>query len=260
MSEWNFAAEKDRTLTRRAALGTVGALGAAAIAAPGLAQPGRRARIRVNPLTDVWDSAKGEYILPPLPYAYEALEPHIDAQTMTIHHDTHHAGYVGGANKALAELAKIRDGSGDASLIQHWERQLAFHISGHLNHARFWRTMAPTDAGGGGRPGGALDRAISRDFGSFEQFEAHFKAAAASVEGGGWGWLVLEPASGRLRVAQTMNQQNESILGAVPLLGVDVWEHAYYLRYQNRRGDYLTAFMNVVNWSAVEDFHQWAIG
>lgn len=231
-------------------MGVVGALGVAAVAAPGIAQPLQRERV-LNPLAGAWDDAKGEYVLPPLPYAYEALEPHIDAETMRIHHDRHHAGYVRGANVALARLAEIRDGAGDASLIQHWERQLAFHASGHINHAIFWATMAPAGSGGGGRPGGVLGRAIERDFGSYDKFEAHFKAAAASVEGNGWGWLVFEPVSRRLRVTQTMNQQNDGIQGAVPLLGVDVWEHAYYLRYQNRRGDYISAFMNVVNWPAV---------
>jgi len=120
--------------------------------------------------------------------------------------------------------------------------------------------MAPPGAGGGGRPGGALARAIDRDFGSFERFTAQFKAAAASVEGSGWGWLVLEPLSGRLRVTQTMNQQNDGINGAVPLLGVDVWEHAYYLRYQNRRGDYISAFMNIVNWPFVASVYETATG
>lgn len=245
-----IGSHRDQLINRRAALGAVGALGAAAVTAPGLAQPARREG-RPSLLAGAWDDAKGEYTLPPLPYAYDALEPHIDAETMRIHHDRHHAGYVRGANTALSRLAEIRDGSGDASLIQHWERQLAFHASGHINHSIFWATMAPAGDGVGGRPSGALGHAIDRDFGSFEKFETHFKAAAASVEGAGWGWLVFEPVSRRLRVTQTMNQQNDGVQGAVPLLGVDVWEHAYYLRYQNRRGEYISAFMNVVNWPAV---------
>lgn len=250
MHNESTGSNEQQTMNRRAAIGAVGALGAAVVAAPVIAQPDRRARIS-NLIAGAWDDANGEYTLPPLPYEFDALEPHIDAETMRIHHDRHHAGYVRGANAALARLAEIRDGAGDASLIQHWERQLAFHASGHINHTIFWATMAPAGSGGGGRPGGALGRAIDRDFGSYEKFETHFKAAAASVEGNGWGWLVFEPVSRRLRVTQTMNQQNDGIQGAVPLLGVDVWEHAYYLRYQNRRGDYISAFMNVVNWPAV---------
>lgn len=236
-------------LSRRGALG---ALGAMALAGPALAQYGQRGGAKTpDPRSLMWDDAKGEYTLPPLPYDYDALEPHIDTETMRIHHDRHHAGYVRGANAALTELAKIRTGDGDAGLIKHWERSLAFNTSGHINHSIFWHTMAPPDAGGGGRPTGALARAIDRDFGSWDKFVTHFQAAAGSVEGSGWGWLLLDPFSKRLRIVQTMNQQNENIRGGVSLMGVDVWEHAYYLRYQNRRGDYVKAFMNVINWSAV---------
>ncbi|RMH28503.1 MAG: superoxide dismutase [Planctomycetota bacterium] len=224
----------------------MGALGAAAVGGRAFAQ-----QAGGPALAGVWDDAAGRYTLPPLAYGYDALEPHIDAQTMRIHHDRHHAGYVRGANAALEALDAIRAGVGDAGLIKHWERQLAFHASGHINHSIFWRTMAPAGAGGGGEPAGALARAIDRDFGSFGAFTTHFIAAAASVEGAGWGWLVYEPVSGRLRITQTMNQQNDGIQGAVPLLGVDVWEHAYYLRYQNRRREYLAAFMNVIDWAAV---------
>ncbi len=238
-------------LSRR---GAMGALGAMAVAGPALAQYGSRNGKNEETLdlrSLMWDDATSEYILPPLPYAYDALEPHIDEETMRIHHDKHHAGYVRGANGALQQLKAIREGQGDASLIKHWERQLAFHTSGHINHSIFWYTMAPSDAGGGGRPSGSLARAMNRDFGSWDQFVAQFKAAAGSVEGSGWGWLLLDPFSKQLRIVQTMNQQNENIRGGVSLVGVDVWEHAYYLRYQNRRADYINAFMNVINWSAV---------
>jgi len=243
-------------ISRRAALGAVGALGVATLGGRALAQGADQAGVDL--FADAWDDAKGEYTLPPLPYAYDALEPHIDAQTMRIHHDRHHAGYVRGANAALAALAAIRDGSGDAKLIKHWERQLAFNTSGHINHAIFWRVMAP--AGEGGRPRGALARAINRDFGSFDQFAGQFKAASASVEGSGWGWLIFEPVSRRLRIIQAMNHQNETVRGGVPLLGVDVWEHAYYLRYQNHRSDYIAAFLNVVNWPAVASRYESVAG
>ncbi len=236
-------------LNRRSALG---ALGAAALAGPALAQYGKRGGETAPDLRALmWDDAKGEYILPPLPYDYDALEPHIDTETMRIHHDRHHAGYVRGANSALAELAKIRNGEVDAGYIKNWERALAFNVSGHINHSIFWYTMAPTSAGGGGRPTGALAKAIDRDFDSWDKFVMQFQGAAGSVEGSGWGWLLFDPFSKRLRIVQTMNQQNENIRGGVSLLGVDVWEHAYYLRYQNRRADYVKAFMNVINWGAV---------
>jgi Fe-Mn family superoxide dismutase len=241
-------------ISRREALGSVAALGAAALAAPVLAQ-GAGAGAHADPIhTAGWDSAKGEYILPPLPYAVGALEPHIDAQTMTIHHDKHHAAYVRGANKALAELAKIRAGEGDASLVKHWSRELAFHGSGHVNHTLLWMTMAAPGAGGGGKPTGELASQIDRDFGSFDAFAAQFKGASNAVEGSGWGWLCWEPASARLVVLTGEKQQNGTIWGSTPILGVDVWEHAYYLKHQNNRAAYVDAFMNVINWPAVADF------
>ncbi|MCA9302675.1 MAG: superoxide dismutase [Phycisphaerales bacterium] len=191
-------------------------------------------------------------MLPDLPYGYDALEPAIDAETMTIHHDKHHAGYVAGLNKALAMLHAIRWEKGDPGTIQHWERQLSFHAGGHVNHTLFWTGMAPANHGGGGEPTGKLADAIKRDFGSFDKFSWQFQAAAKSVEGSGWGWLVYEPMSARLMITQMQNQQQMMFAGAVPLLGVDVWEHAYYLRYQNRRADYLAAFMGIVNWPEIE--------
>ncbi len=198
-----------------------------------------------------WDANAREYTLPPLPYAYDALEPHLDEQTMRIHHDMHHAGYVRGANKALKELARIREGQADPGLIKHWSRELAFHASGHTNHTLFWNAMAAPDNGGGGRPDGDLAGAIDRDFGSFEQFVAHFKVASAKVEGSGWGWLVYQPLSQKLLVLQGEKQQDVTIWGSIPLLGVDVWEHAYYLRYQNRRAEYIDGFMKVISWTEV---------
>lgn len=232
-------------MDRRELLGMFGTLGVAAFAAPSFAQPGATAP------TPGWDAAQGQFTLPPLPYDFKALEPHIDARTMEVHHDKHHAAYVAGANKALAELASIRDG-GDAGLIKHWSRELSFHLSGHINHALFWQMMAPTGKGGGGAPDGPLADAILRDFGAHEKFVAHFKAAAAQVEGGGWAWLVREPLSGKLLIIQQEKQQDMMPTGVTPLLGIDVWEHAYYLKYENKRAAYIDAWMNVVNWPFVQ--------
>ena len=198
-----------------------------------------------------WDDQAKLYSLPPLPYPPGALEPHIDEQTMLVHHGKHHAGYVRGLNKALDMLHQIRWDKGDPGTLQHWERQLSFHAGGHVNHTLFWAGMAPADRGGGGRATGGLATQIERDFGSFDKMVWQFKAAAASVEGSGWGWLVWEPLGRRLMILQMQNQQQMLFAGATPLLGVDVWEHAYYLRYQNRRKDYLDAFMNVANWSEI---------
>jgi Fe-Mn family superoxide dismutase len=228
-------------MNRRDALAT-GALGLLAV--PALAQD--NAPKPPKPLPG-WDEGKGEYVLPPLPYPKEALEPHIDAQTMDIHHTKHHAAYVAGLNKALKELRNVRSG-GDAALIKHWSREVSFHGSGHINHTLFWNMMAPPGKGGGGQPSGKLAAAIERDFGAFDQFLAHFKAAAGQVEGGGWAWLVYEPLAKQLVIIQEEKQQDMMLTGARPILGIDVWEHAYYLKYQNRRSDYVTGFFNVVNW------------
>jgi Fe-Mn family superoxide dismutase len=205
-----------------------------------------------------WDEATGKFILPKLPYEKNALEPHIDAQTMEIHHGKHHQAYVDGANKALAELRNIREGGGDVSLVKHWSRELSFHVSGHINHALFWNLLAPAGNGGGGVPKNELGTAIDRDFGSYEKFAAHFKAASAQVEGGGWGWLVVEPLSERLLILQQEKQQDMLPTGVRPVLGIDVWEHAYYLKYQNKRADYLGAVMNVVNWTAANELFKMA--
>lgn len=188
--------------------------------------------------------------LPDLPYAENALEPHIDAQTMNLHRTKHHQAYVDGFNKAEAALADART-KNDFAAIQQLERLLAFHGGGHVNHSIFWKTMAPAGQGGGGEAAGALAAQIAADFGSFAAFKAQFQAAAVAVEGSGWAWLVWHPMIGKLLIQTMMNQQNLHIPGAVPLLGCDVWEHAYYLKYQNKRADYVTAWWNVVNWAEV---------
>ena len=243
--------KNETSVDRRAALGAMGVMGVMATGVLG-AQAGAPAKGLLTPTQLGYDAVKGEFTLPPLPYKPEALEPHIDAQTMTIHHDKHHAGYVAGLNKALAELAKIRAGQGDAGLIKHWSREASFHGAGHLNHSLFWVSLAPAGQGGGGQPSGRLADSINAQFGSFEAFASQFKAASVQVEGGGWGYFAIEPVSTRLLVLQVEKQQDMMPPGVVPLLGIDVWEHAYYLKYQNKRADYVTAVMNVINWSAVQ--------
>jgi Fe-Mn family superoxide dismutase len=247
-------------MDRRTVLASLGALGVAGLAAsPSLGAPA----FADGPLTPEqlgWDAAKGEYVLPALPYAPEALEPHIDAETMKIHHDKHHAAYVAGLNKALKELARIREGQLEPQFIKFYSRELAFHGSGHVNHTLFWHTMASPKAGGGGVPAGDLAAQIDKDFGSFEKFVAHFKEAAKQVEGSGWGWLVYHKVADKLLVMQGEKQQDMTIWGVKPLLGIDVWEHAYYLKYRNARADYVSAFINVINWPRVGEFFAMAKG
>lgn len=188
--------------------------------------------------------------LPSLPYAYNALEPHIDAMTMEIHYSKHHKAYIDGLNKAETELAKAR-ASGDFSMIQHWSKQAAFHGGGHFLHSLFWRIMAPAGKGGGGEPSGKLADKIKEDFGSFDAFKKQFSAAAGAVEGSGWGLLHYRASDKRLIIGQAENQHKLSSWGAMPIMGIDVWEHAYYLKYQNKRADYIAAWWNVVNWGEV---------
>ncbi len=186
--------------------------------------------------------------LPPLPYAPDALEPYYDARTVELHHGKHHLAYVNGLNAALDKLAAARAAS-DFALVKHLEREIAFHGGGHLLHSIFWTNLSPK---GGGQPEGALAEAIARDFGSFPAFDAHLRAATNAVEGSGWGVLALDPASGRLAVLQVEKHQNLLLPGWVPLLAVDVWEHAYYLKYQNRRAEWVDAVMqHLVNWADV---------
>ncbi len=182
--------------------------------------------------------------LPDLPYAYDALEPVIDKQTVGLHHDKHHAGYVRGFNGALEKLKAAR-AAGDFSAIKHLSRDLAFHGSGHAFHTLYWDSMKP---GGRTRPGRALGRAIDRDFGSFEDMLGQFRAATKSVEGSGWGVLAIEPSTNQLVILQSEKHQNLTVWGCTPLMVCDVWEHAYYLKYQNMRGDYIAAFCDIIDW------------
>ncbi|MCA1901388.1 MAG: superoxide dismutase [Candidatus Hydrogenedens sp.] len=192
-----------------------------------------------------------EHKLPELPYAYDALEPYIDARTMELHHSKHHAGYVKGLNTAEKALEEARS-KNDFTLIQHWSKQAAFHGGGHFLHSMFWKVMASPGNGGGGKPSGELLELIERDFGSYDTFQNQFSSAANAVEGGGWALLHYRPADGRLIVLQAENQHKLTSWGTFPILGIDVWEHAYYLKYQNNRAEYVKAWWNVVNWSQVQ--------
>ncbi|CAM3713220.1 superoxide dismutase [Alicyclobacillus pomorum] len=190
--------------------------------------------------------------LPPLPYAYNALEPHIDEQTMQIHHDRHHATYVNNLNAALEGHADLQNKPLEellASLDSVPEKirtAVRNNGGGHANHTLFWEIMSPN---GGGQPTGALADAINSTFGSFENFKAEFTKAATGRFGSGWAWLVVD--NGKLAITSTPNQDNPIMEGKTPILGLDVWEHAYYLKYQNKRPDYIAAFWNVVNWAEV---------
>jgi Fe-Mn family superoxide dismutase len=200
--------------------------------------------------------------LPALPYAPDALEPHIDAATMNIHHGKHHQAYVTNANKALEGTA-FADKSADelvrmlAALPDDKRGPVRNNAGGHVNHSMFWELMAP--AGSGGQPGAELAADISATFGSFDVFKEKFAAAGTGRFGSGWAWLVVN--GGKLEICSTANQDNpimgKAIAGCegTPILGCDVWEHAYYLKYQNRRPDYLTAWWNVVNWTKVNQLY-----
>ena len=191
------------------------------------------------------------YEVPPLPYDYGALEPHIDEQTMRLHHDKHHQAYVDKANAAL-EGTESADADVD-DVLRGLDRlpddirtAVRNNAGGHSNHSFFWRIMGPE---GGGGPGGELSSAIDEKFGSFDAFKDELKAAGVNRFGSGWAWLVLD--NGRLTITSTPNQDNPLMEGKTPILGVDVWEHAYYLKYQNKRPDYVAAWWNTVNWDAV---------
>ena len=192
------------------------------------------------------------HTLPALPYAQDALEPHIDAQTMGIHHGKHHQAYVNNLNAALEKFPELETLSiedllrGIDSVPESIRPTVRNNGGGHANHAMFWTVLSPS---GGGTPSGALADAIASSFGSFDAFKEAFAAAAATRFGSGWAWLVV--SNGELKVYSTANQDSPLMQGDIPLLGLDVWEHAYYLKYQNRRPEYVAAFWSVVNWNQV---------
>ncbi len=195
----------------------------------------------------------GKFTLPPLPYAYDALNPYIDTQTMKLHHDKHHGGYVKNLNAALAKHPELK-GKSVEELLRNLDQipedirtTVRNNGGGHANHTMFWAIMSPN---GGGKPTGAIATAINSTFGNFETFKQEFNQAGAKRFGSGWAWLVLTE-NGKLQVTSTPNQDSPLLEGNFPIMGNDVWEHAYYLKYQNRRGDYLKAWWNVVNWDEV---------
>lgn len=202
------------------------------------------------------------FTLPDLPYAYDALEPHIDARTMEIHHQKHHAAYVNNLNNALQKHPELQDRTleellrGINSVPEDIRTAVRNNGGGHANHSLFWQIMGPE---AGGEPTGGIGEAIRDAFGDFSSFRDRLAAAAAGRFGSGWAWLVLGEGNA-VEIIDLPNQDSPLMQGRIPLLGVDVWEHAYYLKYQNRRPDYVSAWWNVVNWPAVEERYQAATG
>ncbi len=195
------------------------------------------------------------FSLPPLPYPYDALEPYIDKLTMELHHTKHHAGYVNNLNKALESAPELANKSLEELLAHNCaivpekiRTAVRNHGGGHINHSLFWEIMGPK---AGGEPRGKIAEAITQTFGSFEKFKETLTEAALGRFGSGWAWLVKTPDK-KLEVYSTPNQDSPLMEGKIPILGIDVWEHAYYLKYQHRRADYVQAWWNVVNWAAVE--------
>lgn len=198
-----------------------------------------------------------EYRLPETPYAYDALEPHIDAQTMEIHHTKHHQAYTNNLNAALGKCSvdiqdmDILDILSSLDKVPDAQRRaINFNGGGYDNHRLFWNSMSGS---GGGEPGGAVADAISKSFGGFSQFKEKFTSATTVIQGSGWGWLVYNPTSRLVEYTSMPNQTSPRTEGLIPLLGCDVWEHAYYLKYQNRRPDYIASWWNVINWDKVEE-------
>jgi Fe-Mn family superoxide dismutase len=190
-----------------------------------------------------------KYTLPDLPYDYAALEPHISAKIMELHHDKHHATYVAGANTALEKMAEAR-ANGDGAAAAKLSKDLQFNLGGHVNHSVFWQNLSPE---GGDKPTGELAAAIDDHFGSFDAFRDHFTAAATTIQGSGWAILAYEPVGGNLVIEQMYDQQNGVPVATIPLLQLDMWEHAFYLDYQNVKADYVKAFWNIVNWADVQE-------
>ena len=246
-------------LNRRQCLATATAAAVAAAAPQILNAQGRAAtgqRSGGNPAVPTYP-----YQLPELPYAYDALEPHIDSQTMRIHHTKHHQGYVDKLNAALKEHSELQQMpleqllSKVGSLPESVQTAVRNNGGGHANHSLFWAIMAPPNQNAaGGQPSGRLAEAINAAFGSTAKLQEQFNAAGGSVFGSGWVWVAVDPQSGKLSIATTPNQDSLYMdgKGTIPLFGADVWEHAYYLKYQNQRAEYLKAFWNVVNWQGID--------
>ncbi|ATC65207.1 superoxide dismutase [Nibricoccus aquaticus] len=243
------------TLSRRDALKTFGA-GAALLSLGLLGMQRLSAQASAGAAAN---AASGPFVLPPLTFAYDALEPHIDAKTMEIHHTKHHQAYVTAANKALAGHAELL-GLDVPELLRQLDKApeairttLRNNVGGHANHSFFWTLLSPK---GGGEPKGGLESAIKKQFGDFAAFKTQFADAAAKRFGSGWAWLLMK--DGKLVIESSANQDSPLMMGARPILGLDVWEHAYYLKYQNRRADYVNAFWNVVDWDKANDYYRMA--
>jgi len=237
-------------MNRRQAIKTT-ALASAALATIPVALAQTNAAAPANGATS------GPFTLPPLPYATDALEPFIDARTMEIHHDKHHAAYVANLNKALADFPDVGKSSvedllkGLSAVPEKIRTAVRNQGGGHYNHSLFWQTLKKD----GGQPKAALAQAIDQHFGNFSALKADWTKAAVSQFGSGWVWLVLD-ASKKLSIESTSNQDSPLTQGRLPLLGIDVWEHAYYLKYQNRRLEYVAAFFQVINWDLVSDHYE----
>ncbi|KAI1272106.1 iron/manganese superoxide dismutase domain-containing protein [Xylaria sp. FL0933] len=192
---------------------------------------------------------RGKATLPDLPYDYGALEPYISGKIMELHHKNHHQTYVNGLNSALEQIGEA-NAAGNQSKAATVAPLLNFHGGGHINHSLFWENLAPANKDGGGEPSGDLKSAIDRDFGSFQTLQSQMNTALAGIQGSGWAWLVKDKAAGTLQVVTRANQ--DPVAGNyVPLMGIDAWEHAYYLQYQNRKAEYFSAIWNVINWKTV---------
>ena len=185
------------------------------------------------------------YELPDLPYDFSALEPHISGAIMELHHDKHHAAYVKGVNTALDQLDEARTSNNFAN-INRLEKDLAFHLGGHINHSVFWPNLS---ADGGDKPDGDLGAAIDENFGTFDAFRAQFEANANAIQGSGWSILAFDALGQRLNIVQLFDQQGNLPLGQIPIVLLDMWEHAFYLQYKNVKADYVKAWWNVVNWA-----------
>lgn len=197
-----------------------------------------------------------KYELPKVPYSYDSLEPHIDAKTMEIHHTKHHQAYTDGLNNALANLSAELQNMELPKLLSNLNQvpenvrgAVNFHGGGYENHALFWNSMK---SNGGGKPGGSLEEAINSVFGNFDSFKEKFVKDTIAIQGSGWGWLAYNPQTKKVEFTTMPNQTSPRTKGLIPLMGLDVWEHAYYLKYQNRRADYVNAWWNVINWDEVD--------
>lgn len=235
--------EKRRDFIKKAGILALAGFTSPLLSYPGIMDP-------MNSLTDAMAS-DGEFTLPPLPYSYDALEPYIDKMTMEIHHTKHHQAYVNNLNKALAAKGVVNKNLDDIiAHVSSYDTAVRNNAGGHWNHSFFWKIMRP----GGGSPSGKIKEMLDSSFGSLDDFKNRFNDAAMKRFGSGWAWLIVDGQK-KLSIGSTPNQDNPlmdvSELKGTPIMGIDVWEHAYYLKYQNKRGDYINAWWNIINWDEV---------